>query len=490
MIPWLLVVLYLLAVMVVGYAGLRVLLRRAEGLAAEIWVPASFGLGLGFQAIVFYISLALFGKVSVLLLVILSALLIAGSAAWLIRFPADQRGDLRGFELLTPPTDPNARSLYFACAGFILLFLGIIYTNAAQYPFTSYDGRAIWSYKAQVLLHDRTVFNEEFQDPLRHHYHREYPILMPFAMFMIYDTIGHVAERQVRFLLSSVFVFSVLFIFGFLRRFGAGPLMAILLAMLYCATPFRDDWSERDGGALNSGAVDIPLSLFAMIAIGSFMMFWKERQRWQWVLGAVFVAICLMTKKEGIVILAVISFGNGLQALFGLGISNRKRAFLEAVGASLLAVAIALPSIYIGSKMPNFYDEKYGEMLTWEVLSQVHTRIPIVVVTAAQEIIFVTKWSWYWIAFIAMLLLAIPGWFTRREFYLDAILLAWVASYFFVYLVSPLNLVFHLNTSISRLASHFLPLVLIRLGLFLAVREPFVSMMEKKRDHLPEAAAA
>lgn len=490
MIPWLLVVLYLLAVMAVGYAALRLLLRRAAGVAAEIWVPASFGLGLGFQAIVFYISLALFGKVSVLLLVIASALLIAGSAAWLLRFPPEERGDLRGFEFLTPPTNGNARSLYWACAAFILLFLGIIYTNAAQYPFTSYDGRAIWSYKAQVLLHERTVFNEEFQDPYRQHYHREYPILMPLAKFMIYDTIGRVAERQVRFLLSSVFVFSVLFIYGFLRRFGAGPLMAMLLAMLYCATPFRDDWSERDGGALNSGAVDIPLSLFAMIAIGSFMMFWKERQRWQWVLGAAFVAICLMTKKEGIVILAVVSFGNGLQALFGGGITDRKRAMVDAVGASLLAVAIAVPSLYVGSRMPNFYDEKYGEMLRWEVLSQVHTRIPIVVVTTAQEIVFIKKWNWYWVSFLAMLILAVPGWFTRREFYLDAILLAWIASYFFVYLVSPLNLVFHLNTSTSRLASHFLPIVLVRLGLFLAVREPFVSMMEKREQPALEGAAA
>ncbi len=275
----------------------------------------------------------------------------------------------------------------------------------------------------------------------------------------MFDLLGGVKEREVRLLFSTFFVFLIMYIFGISRRLGGGALLAAILALFYCATPFRDDWSERDGGALNSGAVDIPLSFFALISITGFLLWWRERQRWQFLLGVLFGAFCLLTKKEGLVILAVTSFGNGLQALFGAGIENRKKAFGYAVMASVLMVLVASPGLFLGMKMPNFYDEKFGEMINWEVLSQIHTRVPIVVVTTLQEIINTEKWNYYWIIFITMLVFAIPGWFKHREFYIDAILLAWIGIYFFVYLVSPLNLIFHLNTSTSRLASHFLPLL-------------------------------
>ena len=58
------------------------------------------------------------------------------------------------------------------------------------------------------------------------------------------------------------------------------------------------------------------------------------------------------------------------------------------------------------------------------------------------------------------------SWFRKREFWLDSVIILWIAAYIFTYMMSPLNLIFHLDTSISRLMSHFLPLVLVRLALF------------------------
>ncbi len=467
------VFLYLIAVSAAGMGVALIVFRGAGRVAAEVWLPVSFALGLGLQAMVLLSAMVAFGAGPVWLAGVAGLVALGAGIALQIKGDPARRVDLGGFQMFAnPPADGNQRALHFAAFALIAFFVVVVYLNALSYPFTSYDGRAIWSYKAKVMLHEQSILGEAFTDPYRIHYHRDYPVLVPIAMYAIYDLTGGVNERLVRMLFSTFFLMQVLFLYGMLRRIGTGGALAMVGALFYCATPFRDDWSERDGGALNSGAVDIPLSFFAMVSVLGFLLFWRERQRWQYLLGGVFGGLALMTKSEGVVIVAVALAGNMAVALFGRG-GAIKRDVALAIGGVLLSFAVALPWQIAKSGIPNFYDEDYGAQFRPDILLGAWQRLGVILYTIGKEIVFIEKWNWYWVALIAMVPAAIPAWLGRREFFLDSLLLAWLSIYLFVYMVSPLNLVFHLNTSTSRLASHLLPLVLVRLILFWAARNPF-----------------
>ncbi len=478
MISWLLVPIYLVFLGFLGMAFCKGFLWKSERFSAELWLPISFGLGLGVQAIAFFLSLILIGKVSFLLSIILIGVSLGALYGFRFYCKDEASFEFGGWDFPGPESSKGERNLCFAIAALLIFFLGITFTNAAQYPFTSYDGRAIWSYKAKVLFYEDTVFTEAFTDPLRVHYHRDYPLMIPFAEYVIYRIVGDIGERQVRLLFSATFVFTVLFIYGGLRRLGIKSLLAILAAFFYCATPFRDDWSERDGGALNSGAVDLPLAFFALVSIVSYLLWWRERKHWQWVVGVLFSAFCFMIKKEGLVIFAVTSAANGVMALFS-GSEFRKKNILAVIGFAVLTLVVASPWFMVVKQLPNYYDEDYAEMFNAEVLTTMHTRLNVIFYTLNKEIWNVEKWNLYWVALVLCFPFFVFGWFSRREYYLDVILIAWMMSYLFVYMVSPLNLVYHLNTSTSRLASHFLPVVLFRLILFFALRNPLIEYKEK-----------
>ncbi len=481
MLGWTILFLYFAAVLLVGFGILQFIMRRAEPMRAELWLPISFGLGLGAQCLVYLLFLFIFGRIY-LLPAALFLLFIAAAGLWYGGKGIPE--EFPGFEFIQTPGLKKFRGVYWIIICLGIFFLALLYTNAASYPFTSYDGRAIWSYKATILLHEHTIFNDAFLDPYRIHYHRNYPLLVPFAEYSIYSLFGEVAERKVRFLFSTFFLFQVLFFYGILRRFGGGKFLSVLIPLLYCATPFRDDWYEVDGGALNSGAVDIPLSFLAMVAATMNLLWWRERRRWQWIIAVVFSGLCLMTKQEGIVIVAALFGANVLYALFG-HVKNHLRSL--AVPALILAASIllALPWFLIQRQLPNFYDEDYASQFNIAFMSQIHQRIPMITDKAVTEIFFIRKWNAYWIAYAVMLFLAIPGWFKRRDFWLDSVIILWAGAYFFTYMMSPLNLVFHLNTSTSRLMSHFLPLVLVRLALFFHEHNQLV--LDEEADSLEKS---
>lgn len=443
--------------------------RRTGPLAAEFWLPLGFGIGLGIQGLAVMTSLALFHAVVPGTLWLLLAALPAAAAAALWKDMGDL-GRFGGFQFLRDVPAP-ARGLSWGCVLLIVLLLGALYANAGSYPFTSYDGRTIWTFKTRILLEEQTVYTDAFLHPLRVHYHREYPILVPTVQYILSTALGELNERRIRSLFSTFFLFQVLFFYGVLRRLGGSPVLAVLVALLYCATPFRDDWAERDGGALNSGAVDIPLSFFAMVSITSYLLWFRGGGRWLWGVGVFFGAMCLLTKSEGIVILAVTTGANVLQLLLGGGDRTREKVAMT-LAAPLATALVALPWLVLSRDMPIVYDEDYAAQLRWEVLSRAPERLPLIVSDFWDEIVNLQKWNAFWLAGLATVVAAVPTWHRRRDFYLDAVIVAWLAAYVFVYMVSPLNLIYHLNTSISRLMSHILPVVLLRVALFWADRSP------------------
>ena len=462
MLNLLLLLVYTMVLCLAGFFAGRFVFRRAGGIPAEWWLPVSFAMGLGIQTLIYSLFLLVLGRVYFPATAALMVALAIGGLTWRSREIA---ADFQGAEIMAAPQDRSQWGIYWLLLIFLAYMHSLLFANALTYPFTSYDGRAIWNLKAAILFHEQTVFTDAYTDPYRVHYHRNYPHLIPFAWYSLYSTLGEVNERQARFFLSLFFLFQSLFFYGMLRKFAINKVVAVLVPLLFSALAFRDDWSEVDGTALNSGSVDIPLSFFAMVAVSANLLWWREGQRWQWLLAGIFGGLCLLIKAEGIIIVAAMLGANLLYCM--VGPHTKWKSGLGITGRVFLgSVLVALLWMLVQRQLPNLYDEEYGKQLRWSVLSKSPERLPPILGRLWQEITTLDKWNFFWLAYLLVLMASVRDWFRRRSFWLDSVLLLWAAAYLFTYLVSPLNLAFHLETSMARLLSHMLPLVLLKLCLF------------------------
>ncbi len=468
----LLSLLYLVVVVGSGFLVTMWIFERDRKYHAEYWLPVSFGLGLGFQCSTYLLSMFLFNYASVALWVVLN-LSFCVLNAFLYRRLVPLKS-YTGLDIIKPVDNPRLKTLYFLGVGLLLAFFVTLFYNAMDYPMASYDGRAIWNYKAKIIYHEKTVYTEAFLDPHRVHYHPDYPLLVPLSEFGYYSFIGKVDEDNVRFLFSSFMVFFALYIYGMIRRWGS-KWVALFVTLVFAGAPFREFWVVKDGGAINSGESDFPLAFFACIAITSFWIWWTSRRRSVLILGALFTGFCLMIKKEGMVIFTMMMSVN-IVALLAAREKTRLKRLIPLAGALAGAIVVALPWILVGPSLKNIYDEDYFANMTVETLSYAPSRLPVIWAIFENDVTSIDQWNYTWLVYAAILpILLIVGFKTRWAFglqrrwhYFNAVVFIWLTGYIIVYLLSPLNLIFHLNTSLRRLLAHIYPIVLLELGFVIA----------------------
>jgi len=457
--------LYLALLFLPGIALARLLCRGEQRLPAEWWLPLSFALGLGVHAVACSLCLLILGAIPWIGIYLFHAT-VAVAGLW---YSSARPGfpTLDGFTPL--PADAN-RNLLRLLALVGIVFFATLYHNAITFPFTGYDGQAIWSFKAAILAHEGTVYTPTFVDPARVHYHRNYPILVPMVLAGLYRAQGAVNEPGARVILTTFFPMLVVAFFAVARRLGAAPLVAALAAVPLFSLPWRNDFGERDGGVLGSGSIDLQFGFFAFLSVACFMIYWREGRRWQWWIGAICGGLCVMTKSEGLLVVAATAFANFAQAILAPGQYTRRAVLLRAVAAPVAAIAVALPWLLVQSRLPNFYDEDYGGQLNAATIAAGIERLPVILQVTGADAARVWKWNYIWVVFAALMPFAAAGWLRRKDFFLDACLLPWMAACIFVYTISPLNLAFHLSTSSARLMSQMAPLVVLRILAFFLER--------------------
>lgn len=475
MIATLLALAYILFLLLTGFLALRIVRWDSkETVCAEWWLPLSFALGIGAQAFATLAALAVAARATLLPNAVAFLLLLIANVALHRRLATlDTFGN---FTLLHAPKNPAHARLYWGGWALVAIFFATMFANAQSYPMASYDGRAIWGYKAKILHEEQTTRGEIFHDPARVHYHPDYPLAVPAMAKGLHDFIGRVDEDRLRFLYSAMMVFFGLYLFQAIAA-TSGNAVALFFTLVYAGGPFREFWVVNDAGGINSGEADFPLSMFAAMAAAAWCAFWRDGfARTQWVLAGLLTGTALCIKKEGIVVFAVLAAANGAMWLFfndwrkhapdGIAHPSRAQALRALLAAAGLSLLVALPWLAIARTLPNHYDEKFSTMFRWDIIVRTPERLPLIWYMILGDAGEISKWNWTWYAW-AVVLLSL-AW--RRaaiapvRFFILVVLL-WLAAITVTYMLSPLSLVFHLNTSLRRLLAQMYPIVLMTVGL-------------------------
>ena len=323
-------------------------------------------------------------------------------------------------------------------------------------PHGGWDGFAIWNSHARYLYR----MGQSWQDHLQNTFHGDYPLLLPSIVVRMWRYAGEGAP-ELGGLFGVLFPFCGIFLLGAVLAELRGVRAGLLMAGVLLTTPvylYQGTHQEAD----------VPLSVFFLSTIALLCLYFEreEKDRGLLVLAGFMAACAAWTKNEGLLFILAVVF------VLLLPVFRRPQATLRRLGlifAGLLLplaihiffkLAIAPPNDLMGNRNYTELVQKaltvdrhgivFGNILekSWKFGgSGIHPAIPIL--------------SFLALAGIDRRAFRLPAWRAGAS-----ILGIVLAGYYWVYVLTPhQDLVWHLNSSLSRLLLQLWPSVILLAGL-------------------------
>jgi hypothetical protein len=444
-----------------GHIVLKVADRRAEACLGPVsYAGASFMLGLGAVSLqMFFYSLVSipFGAL------IISAPWIALGVAMLF-VPYFNRTGFR--------TDVQK----MGWAGYVLFAIiisQVIYSfaYALTMPLSGWDAWFIWFVKARAFFLDGSVKAAFLTDPAYVQDHPDYPLLVPLAVSWIYTAIGAAQEEAGKVIYPLQFA-ALLSIFHYgVRRFTGSRLMGLLFTALLALTPlvlvhaagFPVKVDPAYTGKDLTGYADLALSAY-FLAAGLFIFLYAREGRGAFAfIASLMLGMGAWTKNEGLTF-ALLGF-----LILAVSALLKERRDFKTLALTLAPLALfILPwSIYksvhgLGSE----YVESMGAAAFFSNFARLGQIIPYM---AGFMFMKPGVMGLVWWAYAAAALLGLRKILSEKTVVLHALILGQLGAYAFVYIITPVDLKWHLATSLDRLVLHLIPLGMLAAGIHLWV---------------------
>jgi hypothetical protein len=346
-----------------------------------------------------------------------------------------------------------------------------------QVPLGDWDAWAIWNQRARFLFRAGDQWRQAFSPVF---VHTDYPLLLPSSNVRWWSYLGAECEWTPWFL-------GCLFIFATVGMLTAGVCrlrsrsQGLLAGMALLGTiPF-----------LHRGTLqyaDVPLSFFILAAVASLVLYdTSERpHKGLLVLAGLLAGLAAWTKNEGWLFLIVLPVARGAVVWRRCGV---RKVFGElccwsAGVGPVLAVVVLQKACLAGDNeivggqgweatLTRILDpSRYWYIVPTLVVAVLHLARPLVVVLPL------------WLLFLGPARNRPRG--TRGLATAGAVPSLMLAGYFLVYLITPCDLHWHVNTSVDRLLLHLWPSGLWALFLWLATPEEVWA--EESAASVPAAA--
>ena len=328
---------------------------------------------------------------------------------------------------------------------FVLLLISIFSYNYfnASIRWGGWDAWAIWSLHAKMLVNE-TYFRNLFVEQISWT-HSDYPLFLPSNIALIWKSIGvnsAFVPAIFAFVNAVAIILTILTSFIEKRQLYVGLLLFSIIIFKNILFPF-----------VVSQQADTVLALFILISFVLLQHLKEQNTLKIYFLIGFFVASSAWIKNEGIVFFFI--FSNGL---FFKNFKNYKLITYYCFGTLLpLLVLIFFKTVYAPSsdllqlkpeeylsKLCNF--ENYVTILEYAVQVDICKYFLALLITVA-----IINYKYFY----SFCFLVICGLLT---------------AYFFIYVTTPNDLVWHLKTSLNRLFHHITPV------LFFSV---FITIAEK-----------
>jgi hypothetical protein len=311
----------LVAVGAVGYAFAGALVPRGRAFRAE---RLSWGIAAGLALLAGSVAFAFLfhGMPGWLPFLVLAA--VVGLPARLFRFRD------RVPERAEPPESTDERRA--SAVLFAILLLGVVLyaLRALTEPMWANDYLAIWGFKGKTFFAEREIPDRLFRWLSLSFSHPEYPLGLPLLYAGVAFLLGRWDDHALALLFPFLQVATLLVLYGWLRRRGAGrPLALPAAALLSHFEPLYR--------AFTTGMAEVPLS-FGVLLLGTSLADRIERtDRGASRRLALAALVCTATKNEGLYFVAAAFLVAALSAFSRKGFAARAAAALALPAALVIA---------------------------------------------------------------------------------------------------------------------------------------------------------
>jgi len=358
------------------------------------------------------------------------------------------------------PTWPPVLTLVLVAA-MVLAAAGLT-ERVERIPHGEWDGWAIWNTHARLLFRD----GSNWKNDIKYSFHPDYPLLTPAATARFWRFAGTDIPEQGA-LLGVVLALSgaavVASTVGMLRGTTNGVLAGVILV----STPLYLQHAT-------SQYADVPLSFFFLSTIALICVYAELNPDKRVLVLAGFTAGCAAwTKNEGLLFVAAVCVALALPVL-RMGSKLRARLIPFGTGLALpLAITIFFKVAVLGhSDLIGEQTNTFGKLMD---LSR-HTQI-VEFSIRALRLLGQSFGQWSISVWVPLFLFILYRGIDRRAMqnpgYLTGLMTLGIvtAGYYMVYVVTPQDLAWHLDSSINRLLLHLWPSALLLTGLALKHEE-------------------
>ena len=368
-----------------------------------------------------------------------------------------RRSPLPSFSQIAAWRMPVLHALF---GGVIIVALTSSIERTSHIPHGATDGWAIWNSHARYIYRD----GNEWQQYIHHTYHADYPLLLPLNVVRFWRYAGDEVQDMAA-VLGVLFGFAGIAVLGAALSELRGSSTGMLMALTLLTTSFYTIQATYQ-------EADVPLSLFFLSVIALLYVYFEREpaNRGLLILAGFLAGCAASTKNEGLLFLVATGIVLSVPVLWNARATVQRIALFS---AGLLLPMLVL--IYFKVTIAPVNDLAEGRQYS-EVMDKILT-LDRHLITFRN--ILETAWSFgRWSVHPIFLLFAFLVWrgvhrpAVRSHGWRAgvAILAIVLAGYYWIYIVTPIPLLDHLDGSLTRLLLHLWPSVLLMTG-FAAKKE-------------------
>lgn len=426
----------LFVVWLLGFLFLRIMNLRSTDATILTSVPVDFGVGSGLLYLILFLTSITIGQLRPFV-----AYLVLTTLAALNYVKCRQRPRLR------LPTREEATRVAFVITISLLILMPTVEKGLDG------DGWAIWAFKAKVFFEDGKVSGSFLSDMERYAYaHLDYPLLVPLLEYWVYAHLGHVNDHVVRLVPISFWILMLIFFYStILERMK--NLYAVLSTFSLALV-----WPIAENAVL--GLVDGVQSFYNLIGM-VYLFKWLEKgdSKALWII-ALILGFGANVKNEGLSFWMATIFVLTLSYIRNIFAKKSYSSLLDLIKFSLVGMIVCAPWIIekrvLGIKSELFLKAvpDFGILLDrfWRLLTYY-----------INEVISVgySGWGLLWIftSFAIMMMAYYSN--LKEERYQVCLVICLLQLLIFagIYIVTPYELDYHLQTSGGRTLLQIVPAI-------------------------------
>lgn len=435
-----LILFWLIATVGIGYSILNLIVCRSPLLFTGEKLVVSYGLGLGAVTL----EMALISLAG-------AQFSVPGMLVWFIPLIASAFF-IRSVNM---PVKINKLSLlekfFIAAISFEVLYALF---RAFIMPMESYDAIAIYGLKSKIFYIEKMIphaFPVSFKDIVPH---IEYPLLVPLAETQFYIFFGAFNDILVK-MIFPLYYLALLGTFYYCAHRYLNRRAALLFTFFLATIPQVTVFAAN-------GYADIPFAFYSSASFFYLYIWIKEKSNPLLILSLLFSIFAMWTKSEGLLFALI----NAI--ILAVNMAREKRAGVPAilyVSISLFAIGSYILAQHLMGLSVNS-DFSGNSPLLSKIITGLG-RIGAILYEYQRQFFGPKKWNMIWILFIAGLVFGFKKIFSKDCFPATLYIFLAFTGYSVIYMVSqaPQGFNWHIGTSCSRLFLHFVPVVVLWLGL-------------------------